>query len=470
MMKIGVVLFDDGETNTTGWACAHGQEARRIQGVAELDSDTIWVTNIPSRLIGKTGISRHAFFRSSEFLQIPVDQILAEVGASPDPDLHGETPGRAACMAATIIERVVRLYCHAFHTPRAQWRPHPFDLRGQMRENLLPTDPVIPDDHQRIALQNALQHYSKCDVKVSFDEDRIFMPMYVPRLAHLKALLRTPIPATDEWTKYPRKRGMQGDAVLEWVGNAPGPILARTTVHRVDPRMAEMINYGGMASTIRERQKKHVKSYSASQEWATSEELFLLAPFADMTIHEAYTYTKHTRLIDQGPIADWVGALTEYDEISYSLGVFAHLLWSAATANHARFPHEHVSVNMMNPFLRAADRLHCLRHALRLRDQGELVTGYGSGRIHVHMDRDARVTGAALRVASQAGLLTTMPMVSPESPVSIPPMVERSESESVVFELLGHGMRNEWMGIDEEIVDLITPRDKAVMKPQEVRT
>ena len=112
-MRIGAIVFDPSSviggsdrsvvSLTGGWASIGGTPARRIQGIADLPNDVIWLTNLGYSAFLAAKLNMHANFRNEGWLRTAFEQIATELGLGRNTGKAKET----AEVLSLIAHRVV---------------------------------------------------------------------------------------------------------------------------------------------------------------------------------------------------------------------------------------------------------------------------------------------------------------------------------------------------------------------------
>lgn len=354
----GCVIFDDPQMHAAGWACISGEEPSRIEGTYALRSDVVWVTNLGYEIARSGGLNGHARFRRADYLKSSgFEKILAEIGVASASDM--------ARAGAILVERVMRLtrkHLNIQETPMES-------LRKGVMKHLNLSAPQMPESI-RAAIAESTSAYTTCE-RPSWDDGMVMRKFLPPRIRHGREILSIPYPS-GRWhalvrRQLPRGRQAVGDGLAEWLLGLPGPALAKITMERCDPDMNGLLNFGS-----------GLNSDNTRRGWVSTPELFFLLRFADIRINAVYL-CDDISLHPLSGLAELAFA-DDLNQVSLSAGVFMENLWQGlASPLVSRMP------NPLAPFIRAQDRMACLRYAHRLKLAGFTVTGYGAGMVVVQV-------------------------------------------------------------------------------------
>ena len=455
MLRVGAVIFDDIENPSHGWSCVAGDEyARRIKQPSDLRTDVVWLVNLNTNQCYIFTMSNNAFIRPSTFLPVKFSDLCAETGLDASNNINGEAiePNVVVKMLAQMFERLVRIKCAFLNIPRENWRPPAFDFKKTLREELFRHDQKCKPELIE-AVKEARQEWVTCQMRF-YDKEQEYRRFYLPRLAHSKDMLSIPVPSENDYQVIPKNKLPKGRQQFgEWASNIDGLVLANAVIHEIDESVSSVINYGAIARQETSVKGDKVKTYTCTRQWFTTHDLIALSGNASISIKDAIVFdNKICKPPSQIPqIASFLDSITLAEEISYSMGVFSHGLWTSLLAANPRPIFKDISVNVWTPFIRSYDRFKCMLMASEVAKAGYTLAGYGSGKIHAWLPKE-----------SPADVLT----VSDKSK-SYPGMFIANEANShnaVAFEsdetpwginmqMISSGMVDDFMSIDDDLVN-----------------
>lgn len=362
--QVGVVLFDDPGQHTSGWSCLAAEgRVRRIAGTESLDTGFQWITNLDYEQMASAGLSGNIRFRDADYLRAGAADIARAFGVGDD------ERSQAAEVAAGVASRVLRYAEKLGHLPDAGDRT----LRSGLRKLAGACDPALPE-HVASVFEQSVCFYTACEQAPGY-EHSCATTFVVPPLVMARRIASLAIfPAVNEslWRSVGR-RAMPGDGEVEpWLAGIKKPTLIRINASEMDPDMNAIINFGSMSRS------------RVPARWVPHTEAAMLARIARVRILDAIESENPPEMLPRY-VVDQVGQVDDDFVLSYSLGLYLDSLILAPATAHKAPPHALrgglKSTPVIAPFLRAEDRMACLEYALRLRDAGFMIAGYGAGRI-----------------------------------------------------------------------------------------
>lgn len=456
------MIFDSKVAPGSGWACKAGQDPFRIEGIHSLPNDTLWMVSIDNRSMIEAGLARHAFYRADDFLRLKMVDMLRELGLLDVNDEPSE-PDLAAYVVAHIFDRVIRMTCLVTGVPREQWKPHLYANRLTLRQALIPQDPELPSGLAE-AVRESIQHYTSCQTEGGYRRHLGFLPTM--RLNHALKVMDTPVP-TDMSYRGISVPGVSAQ-VPEWIAEQEGPMLIRATVEGFPARINRLVNFGGVTVAHSRRPQQGFLEQSAStRSWITSDEALAFSHLGELKVHEAVVFPNWTRVNQIKAVRRFIDSLENLDFFSYSVGLFAENLWTGLSSSNPALNATDNAINPITPFLRAADRLTCLEHAVSLADQDYEVRGYGVGRVGVLLNDPAGVNDEAAKIAATAELVPPMPRRG-VSTFESPPTVSEDQRYQTLLGMMTSGLLRELMEVDQEVVDGFQTRASLFSAQQDI--
>lgn len=405
----GCVVFDDPHEHAAGYAAStrNPGAAYRIAGTGDLESDSVWLTNLDYTLTRESGLGGHARFRRADFFRRYLDHLCESCGLSTAAVNIGHPPlveyietGRRtrggvyserdlapakAVALAGLTERTMRLtVALTGMTFVPQYR-----LNLGLREMALPADPVLPE-YMLEALEDAVVRKSTVERSVSVDGSARIAWYRLPPVAHALKILALPVP-NGRWTPVEERGDIE--AIL---GEDKMPFLAKATIKQVAPAFNRLINYGTGAGR------------RSARRWIASLEYRALTDIAEIRVHKLLVCdsVRKSPFLEQAVVR--LSPEADKLEASVSAGLFAENLWTAVAARHN--PDGGLRGNPATPFVHAVDRIACMSAALAVQDAGLDVVSYGLGTVAARIpygcdERDIAKVAASSGTLPPAGLL-----------------------------------------------------------------
>lgn len=382
-MKVGAILFDrDNAIFSRGksivslgsaWAARGKERPKRIENIHDLDSDTLWFTNLTYQNFYTAGLSKHANYRNEVWLRTLFNQLAAEIGVDPTYVQPTETVSAIACIADTVVKESSNVYGIA---PKSHNRLNEdFSIQLAPRSQL--SDVIYP------IFENIAQHPSVSVIKkVNFSSNSgLTLTLRRNRLAHARQLLSINVPSDLNW-ELVRSDNYKQHSFLSEVDK---PFLVKATLENINPNVAEILSWGSGAQRLRD--------------WLTDAEFRLALQYADVTIHKVLLCQNDARPITLR--ADLPNG--KFDELSITKGLIAEQIWTGFT-NKLPYKGKESRFTAAAAWLRAADRLIMFDYAKRLFASGLDVISYGVGNVVIRYPENS--LNRAMEIATDLGLLS----------------------------------------------------------------
>jgi len=382
----GVILFDDPETYDSGWACIAGEEPYRIQSLAHTPSDTVFLTNLTSDQCWKTGLNRNPRIRHNGFLRTTLTGLIAELG------LKGEPPFVQTKMIAELFGSVMEL-CRTHYGIEAV--PAQALARG-MAEMHGRTDGELSQAASMILKQSS-QSYVQCE-KTPYREGNVNLVFWCDRTSHIRQILGVKAPAGQIMRVGPDMLPEKSKR-LEWLKNLGVPVLAKVTVHNVDPAVHTILNYASGAGTYKAKTENGQYQAYNQREWMVTPEILLMEKHAKLEIHDVIMFE---RFQEPEHLRSTIERPSKACEISYAYGLMMENVWAASQ----RSLNGKVLRHPQTAWMQALDRITCFVKAKELYEAGIDILGYGYGHIQAVITEDR--LGEIPEIAESTGLMIPM--------------------------------------------------------------
>ena len=395
MSAVGVCLFDDATTPTSGWLSVAGGQSQRVAGLSNLPMNMRWLTNLSwatCRRLGQT----NARIKHAGYLRTSLAQLREELGVP----ARNTPPDRAVQVLSAVFGRTMAVADRLYPGPdeRAGALGQGSSLSQDLRARLLGNDHSISGDVDA-ALENAYLESVVCEIENRRD-DRVVV-VRPPRIEHAESVLSGPVPS-NQWVWHDGARfGEQAQRAKALV-LLDQPVLAKAHVVQIDPVVSWLVGYGNTHGRGMDRL------------WLSHPELAWLQPFAKVEVEGAFIGGAYRRV--EAACALYEAGLAERQ--SFSLGLIAENYWAGLAG---KFWDSRSRQSLFSPravWLRAQDRFALFCHAFRLyRDTGIRVRSYGVGAIYL-TPRDHEI-GLLRRHAAQHGMDLPLSLDDDERPIGV---------------------------------------------------
>jgi hypothetical protein len=386
MERIGVVNFDDIELVANGWSSIDGGPAQRISGIGDLTSSVYWVTNLPYKIYRQLNLNQKPNLFDSQFFRTSLKLISMEVGLE-------DKPKDLAEFASEVFSRVNKL-SQKYYKTKLNLAPYRF--------NVLLSDAVIgrklrqrPMGSHATKLvdgfkESTQQNQSMLSEVPKNSKARTF---YFPRGAYAKNLFSQDYPIGTEWKQINEKD------VNARIGTKEGNTISGTKsfIQSIDSKCKNKSAIFKVDVVYTDKFFRKFSSFGVGsnyqRNWMTLPELKEFAKFCVIEVEEGY-------LTDSGKIdlpLDFMN--DDYDEFSYSRGLFLENIWTAYSLPINRGEY----YNPTGAYMRAYDRLICSKAAFEFARNNFTVGSFGTGRVVVYL-REAEESIAS-EIALELGLI-----------------------------------------------------------------
>lgn len=385
-MRIGAIVFDPGSvigasdrsvvSLVQGWASISGTPARRIQGISDLPSDVIWLTNLGFSPFVKAKLNMHANFRSDGWLRTAFEQIATELGVGTK-----KISKEAAETVSLIAHRVV---AHSFRELGIQIQNNT-KLNDDFAASMKLQNCKIADLHYSIFETVAGHPVVPVVQSVSFGRgNSSSVTLRCNRLAYARFMLSQKVPSDTGWELVKHKLS---DSELERLDK---PFMVHCRITNVKPIISEALSWGSGSKSLRE--------------WLTDVEWRVIRRFADVEIRAAMicehgyeSLDPHMSMLPNGAV----------DDLSYSMGLVAEQVWTALMNKQPRLGIHSPGFPARAAWLRSIDRMQMFDYCQRMQARrGVSLISYGMGNVVVRVPEGGLQN--IVDIALETGLMPPM--------------------------------------------------------------
>ena len=365
-LVVGIVLHDNRNTLTEGWAFIAGQDPFRIRGLYDLPNDVMWISSGDFQDFRKLGGAQLHNVRRTGYLGLKLSELATDFGIRIDGQ-HAQAGGK---MLVVYVQHAVRMAVEVYGID---------DPARLLQEDTLVTTltkvlpPAVPSKDMLLQkLASAYQTWSS--QYTPFMDNVVSVRLRFNRIAYAEWLLSNSVPDAG-WSHAMSEIGFDHDAVM--AGTFP-PTLIQAVVEfeGVPAELASLIAYGVGASKQR-----------AKRTWMTDVEYRWLSRFARVHVRSYLVSVTNIALptgcmLPKGLCEDrLVKALP-------ATGIVAYMHCQALMAAKYSRLTSSSEYDVNGTWLRAHDRAVCFAAAHRLHLSGFQVSGYGNGSVSVRVDKD----------------------------------------------------------------------------------
>lgn len=361
-MKIGVILFDNPKIGEQGWASKSGESAERISGINALDQDYIWITNIDYQDFNNLGFRNVSYLRETHYMRGTVKNFIEELGLKTSPSEASET-------LSTIFQRVINFGKEMFNVDPKE---HSHRYANLLAQKITPMNMRVAPTFNNESISDALDEATQLlqNNVGRRPNGRRAITIHMPRIAYFNWLLNNKIPIERDWKKV----GFNPSEFEIGVENGKEIDGTKTRLSKLD-KLAETTAF--MFNISIKSMEDEFLSFASfgvgkkiARNWVTYPELKELCRYSKIEVKKALK-------TDIGALDEEVMDKDPSTNFSYSKGVFLENLTSALSTNVDGV------LNGVIPYLRAYDRMACLRASEILMKEGYYIMSYSFGKIVV---------------------------------------------------------------------------------------
>ena len=394
MSKLGIALFADPKSPKDGFFC-NGSDVVAINGVYELSTDCVWVTNIRPYDFSQGGFGQLRQLRSSNFFRTDLGFLIREFG------LEGD-----------LAEACTQLYLTLSRSLQIAQDRNSFDIADcplGIRKEL--TSQLVPESISTSLLYDAMLHEGVRQ-SIQYNQGRVdganlprgsrITSFVVPRSALASYLCDLPLPSSKDWSSVSFNAG-----ILR-IGRANGRSSQDESSNESFEKMLSLAKSKQVILDIdiRETDRRYAdyKSFGVgdrtSRHWACIEEVAELKEYALVDIRGGYATDRNEAPLPSPDMPPEFSVARSIANENYALGIASNL-----------------SNNNPSPwaaYLRAVERIVLGRAADAFASRGFCVGSYGTGRLNIFLRSSEHK--AASELALSLGLIPPFSLIS--QPVS----------------------------------------------------
>ena len=371
--KFGVVLFDDEKDPQAAWVAVNGSEAKRIQGMNELPTDTIYLTNMSYESFYKeTKAWMNPWLRHDAYLVVKPKDVLAEWGNDP----ANTPPNWTAQFASVVFGRIMMMAYRLAKECDPKVTLAKLFTGKTLREDLRRLLPKaeFPTGAAATIMRSGQIYAEFTRTTVRGVRGARVVVLRRPRISYAFEMLTTPVPKGPfEFKSRADLRAVAPDRVA-WVRRVDRPCLIEIAVQQMEADVAPIYGFGNSTD----------KDKRIARSWVAHPEFIVMANFSDLEVKSAYVGKEYT-LINTGlpePVKRFLG--DKFTELSWSAGVIAETLWRAAALGQEKggpsvAPEERAHTSWRGAWLKAADKASMFTSAMKLTELGYPAVSYGLG-------------------------------------------------------------------------------------------
>lgn len=364
--QIGVVIFDDIDAPSFGWASLSGSRPRRIKHLADLESDGIFISNLSWQQIRNINASREPRLRTSNFFR----EELALIGQDLDLPII-EDPASCLDKVSEFFNRCVVLASEMYGFEKVG-----MNLKETIYETLFPHGEPTSFGTPKIdeAFEEAYLALQKCYVSTKSGTRNA--KLRFSRSVFASLLNQFPLPV-GPWSIYQgkiptnEKDCLKGEecAVFKFLKEfgSEKPALCLVSVRNIESRCADLLAF---------------TNGTARRNWVPIQEAAFLSTIGEVTVKKMIQGTRYQNYED---VSFGWQEQSVVGDVSYSLGLVAesHI---AALSSGTRKKQGGIAYSPRAVFLKAWDRIMLFKIAYALYKNDVHIRSYAMGAINVSVE------------------------------------------------------------------------------------
>ncbi|MFC4236175.1 hypothetical protein ACFOY8_13245 [Thalassospira xianhensis] len=373
-LKFGLVLFDDENDPKAGWCSVNGSPAKRIEGMNELATDTLWWSNMTYESFFRTTEAwRNPWLRHDAYLVTKPKDVLQEWGYDP-----ATSPADFIVkFCSMVFARMMTMAAKLVREALPKLSPTNIFTGNTLREDLrrlLPEAEFPRGEAATIMRQGqAFAEFTRTTVR-GIKGARIFV-LRKPRVSYAFQMLTTPVPV-GPFDFLPRSelRSITSDRV-EWIRTETRPCMVEVAVQQMEAEVAPVYGFGNSMD----------KDKRIPRSWVAHPEFLTMAAFSEIEVKSAWVGKEYAQMNLALPDPVKAFLSDRYTELSWCAGVIAETLWRAAALGEPKgrmpqvAPEDRAHTSWRGAWLKAADKTAMFLDAMKLTEMGYATVSYGLG-------------------------------------------------------------------------------------------
>lgn len=379
--RVGIVLHDNKNAMSEGWAFLPGCEPRRVRGLVDLKNDALWISSGDFDDFRRLGGAQFHHVRRTGYLGLRLPEIARDLGIRIDGGFAVEGGQKLVGYVQEAVRLAIEIY--KLDDPMRQLQDN--TLVGTLGKAL----PPPPPSKETMAGKFASAYQAWSSRYVPYIDNAILLRLRFSHLPYSQWLLSNPIPENG-WSHVYSNEGFDHAAVMSGEFR-PTLIEGVLELDKVPAGTAELIAYGAGGPT-QTRSKRM---------WMTDVEYRWISDFARVHVQSYLLSTGLQELPEAYRLPECVtnDPLTQHQ---VSIGLLSYMHWQALVMPKYSRVLGRSEHDLYGTWLRAYDRAKCFEAAFVLQEKGFNVSGYGNGSVMVSVSRDR--LGEVLEAAAGLGM------------------------------------------------------------------
>lgn len=391
MKKIGVVCFDNYQSVQAGWSSVDGSVPKRINGIGDLSSSVLWVSNLPFYYYKKLNLIRNPNIYDQQFFRTSLKLLGSELGL--------EDNVKSLCQYASVIFQ--RVYQQGVDDYQILLDEAEYRYNTALASVILPSNiRQIPSGKYSSIMMEAFkestqQNQAMIGNATKGAKARTFA---FPKGAYARILLSQDFPSNSNWRK------ISAEKIKCTVGTREDNVIKGTNAFSkyCQDKFQNKAVFLKVSVTYTSKFFRSFATFAMGsnyqRKWVSLPELIELLKYSVVEIHEAYEGDVFKLSLNNLDL--------DIDEYSVSRGLYLENLWTALSLplNEGEY------FNPVGAYIRAFDRVLCLKAAYAFARNNFKIGSLGTGRVIVYVKPNEEEL--ATNIALEEGLLPPNHMVT----------------------------------------------------------
>ena len=382
-MKFGVVLFDDEADPRSGWASVNGDDAKRIDGINELPTNTYWWTNMSyEAFFLRTEACRNPWLRHDAYLVVKPKDVLLEWGYDP----AEADPVFMASFCARVFSRIMKMTGNLIKECDPKMKMSDMFSKKTLREDIAVILPKAeyPKGEAASFMQSGKAYQELTRTTVWGQKGSRQIMLRRPRISYALEMLTTPIPKGPfQFLSRSQLRKMSSDR-NSFIKNSDKPYMVEVSLDSIQSDVAPVYAFGNSLD----------KDKRIPRSWVAHPEFIIMSSFSEIDVQNAWVGSSYSQLNLElkEPIRKFLSDL--YCENSWTAGIVAETLWRASTLSEEKgkmikgVAEEKAHTSWRGAWIRASDKTSGFLSAMKLTDMGYAPITYGYGWVNCQVTED----------------------------------------------------------------------------------
>jgi hypothetical protein len=378
--SFGAIIFDDPKSPKGGWVSVDGDQAIRIDSIAALATDVIWLCNVKyEEFYRLSELGVNPWMRYDGYLPIKINDMLSEWGNDPEQVERDEI----AMFVSELWSRIMQITMRLLKKNNPKLGDEEVFTGRSLQDDLRPLLPPAeyPKDEAGSILRSGIGYVNFTKIQARPPKGAKMISLKRPRLDHAIEMLTTPIPVGP----FDLHQGMNLPSLSDLIMSRR-PVLANIVIRRFADQNAHTVYSFGAQMNSGKR---------IPRTWVPQPELAVLSALSTVEVQNAFIGKSYSDMASG--ILDFIRAFLESGDsaISWSCGIIAESLWRSAALGLEKkdslIPiQEQPQTSWRGAWVNAADKISTFLMAMKMVRAGYYVASYGYGTLYCMVPPERR--------------------------------------------------------------------------------